>query len=55
MVKKQKLTTELNYSREEIAFQKEEKGKRAAELDIDNKELEFRNEEKEKCDQCQRH
>ncbi len=39
---------ELIITRKELAFQKEEKKKRAAELGIANKELIFQNEEKEK-------
>jgi signal transduction histidine kinase len=39
---------ELESANKELAFQFDEKGKRAAELDIANKELAFQNEEKEK-------
>jgi len=42
------LNTELLAANRELAFQNEEKEKRAAELDIANKELAFQNEEKEK-------
>ena len=44
----QKLTVELNIANLELAFQKEEKGKRAAELGIANIELAFQDDEKEK-------
>ncbi|MFC6222842.1 PAS domain S-box protein [Hymenobacter artigasi] len=39
---------ELSIANEELAFQNDEKGKRAAELVIANKELAFQNDEKEK-------
>jgi PAS domain S-box-containing protein len=44
----QKISEELTFSKNELAFQKEEKGKRAAELGIANKELAFQKEEKGK-------
>ena len=44
----QQLTKELGIANIEIAFQKEEKGKRAAELGIANIELAFQDNEKEK-------
>jgi PAS domain S-box-containing protein len=44
----QKISEELFFSKKELAFQKEEKGKRAAELGIANKELAFQKEEKGK-------
>ena len=45
---RQQLTTALGIANIEIAFQKEEKGKRAAELGIANVELAFQDNEKEK-------
>ncbi|MEP6556153.1 MAG: hypothetical protein ABJB11_21540, partial [Ferruginibacter sp.] len=42
------LTTELVLADRELAFQSDEKAKRAAELIIANKELDFQNDEKEK-------
>jgi PAS fold len=44
----QKISEELFFSKKELAFQKEEKGKRAAELGIAKKELAFQDDEKEK-------
>jgi signal transduction histidine kinase/ActR/RegA family two-component response regulator len=41
-------TAELELANKELAFQNEEKGKRAAELELANKELVFQNEEKGK-------
>ncbi|MBC7935600.1 MAG: PAS domain-containing protein [Rhizobacter sp.] len=46
-ISQRKLTTELGMANIEIAFQKEEKGKRAAELGIANLELAFQDSEKE--------
>jgi PAS domain S-box-containing protein len=45
---KRKIITELNVANKELAFQDNEKEKRAAELVIANKELAFQNNEKEK-------
>ncbi len=47
-VTEQKWAKDLRIANEELAFQNDEKGKRAAELGIANKELVFQNEEKEK-------
>jgi PAS domain S-box-containing protein len=47
-VNHQKLTTALSIANVELAFQKEEKGKRAAELGIAKKELAYQDNEKEK-------
>jgi PAS domain S-box-containing protein len=47
-IAEQKWTLDLKNANKELAFQNEEKEKRAAELVIANKELAFQNEEKEK-------
>ena len=47
-IAEQKWVTELSIANKELAFQNQEKEKRAAELSIANKELLFQNKEKEK-------
>jgi PAS domain S-box-containing protein len=47
-IAEQKWTTELRAANKELAFQNDEKEKRAVELSIANKELAFQNDEKEK-------
>ena len=46
-ISEQKFALELRNANKELAFQNDEKGKRAAELIIANEELAFQNEEKE--------